>query len=301
MLGARCHPPIRKILLSIVGVLLGLACSPSRPAEYTGMVFIEGGEFLMGTDEGYPFEGPPHRTIINRFYLDITEVTNRQYREFVYATGYVTESEKQGSSGIFDSATGEWSLVEGADWRHPVGADSNLEGQDDYPVIHVSWADAAAFAEWAGKRLPTEAEWEYAASGAGGGAGDAVEYPWGDELMPEGKHAGNWWQGVFPVRDLLEDGFAAVAPVKQFPATGPGLYDMGGNVWEWVADWYSPDYYRQSPTRNPTGPSDGRERVHRGGSWMCSRNYCRGFRVAARQKTAPNTGLNNLGFRCAAD
>ncbi len=265
------------------------------------MVFIEGGEFLMGTDGGYPYEGPLHRIIVDGFHLDATEVTNRQYRGFVSATGYVTESEKQGSSGIFDSATGEWSLVEGADWRHPDGPDSNLEGRDDYPVIHVSWDDAAAYAEWAGKRLPTEAEWEYAASGAGGGAGDAVEYPWGDELMPEGKHAGNWWQGVFPVRDLLEDGFAATAPVKQFSATGPGLYDMGGNVWEWVADWYTPDYYRQSPTRNPTGPADGREKVHRGGSWMCSRNYCRGFRVAARQKTAPDTGLNNLGFRCAAD
>lgn len=258
------------------------------------MVLIEGGEFQMGTDTGYPYEGPPHRIVVNRFYLDATEVTNRQFSEFASVTGYVTESEKQGSSGIFDPAVGEWSLVEGADWRHPSGPDSDWEGRDDYPVIHVSWDDASAFAAWAGKRLPTEAEWEFAASGAG-------QYPWGDEFMLDGRHVANWWQGVFPARDLQEDGFAAVAPVSQFPATGPGLYDMGGNVWEWVADWYAPDYYRRAPTRNPTGPSEGRERVHRGGSWMCSRNYCRGFRVAARQKTAPDTGLNNLGFRCAAD
>ena len=261
------------------------------------MVLIEGAEFLMGTDTGYPYEGPPHRIVVDSFYLDATEVTNRQFREFVSATGYATESEKQGSSGNFDSESGEWSLVEGADWRHPAGPDSDLEGRDDYPVIHVSWDDAAAFAAWAGKRLPTEAEWEYAASGAG----RKPQYPWGDELTLDGRHAANWWQGVFPVRDLQEDGFAAVAPVKQFPATGQGLYDMGGNVWEWVADWYAPDYYRLSPTRNPTGPGEGREKVHRGGSWMCSRNYCRGFRVAARQKTVPDTGLDNLGFRCAAD
>ncbi len=258
------------------------------------MVLIEGGEFLMGTDTGYPYEGPPHRIVVDSFYLDATEVTNRQFSEFASATGYVTESEKQGSSGIFDGASGEWSLVEGADWRHPGGPDSDLDGRDDHPVIHVSWDDATAFAAWAGKRLPTEAEWEFAASGAG-------QYPWGDEFMLDGRHAANWWQGDFPVRDLQEDGFAAVAPVSQFPATGPGLYDMGGNVWEWVADWYAPDYYRAAPTRNPSGPSQGGEKVHRGGSWMCSRNYCRGFRVAARQKTAPDTGLNNLGFRCAAD
>ena len=261
------------------------------------MAFIEGGEFLMGTDAGYPYEGPAHRIVVDSFYLDETEATNRQFAEFVSETGYVTESEKHGSSGIFDPATGEWGLVEGADWRHPGGPDSDLDGRDDYPVIHVSWDDAAAFAAWAGKRLPTEAEWEYAASGAG----PKPNYPWGDEIAPGGRHAGNWWQGVFPERDLREDGFAAAAPVRQFPATGSGLYDMGGNVWEWVADWYAPDYYRISPTRNPSGPASGREKVHRGGSWMCSRNYCRGFRVAARQKTAPNTGLNNLGFRCAAD
>ncbi|MBG99690.1 MAG: serine/threonine protein phosphatase [Solibacterales bacterium] len=261
------------------------------------MIFIKGGEFLMGTDTGYSYEGPSHRVVVDSFYLDATEVTNQQFSEFVEATGYITESEKQGSSGVFDPKTGEWDLVTGANWRHPEGPNSDLKGRDLHPVIHISWNDAVAFSAWARKRLPTEAEWEYAASGMG----NKPHYPWGDELMPKNQHAANWWQGVFPTYDLEEDGFSTVAPVKQFPATGDGLYDMGGNVWEWVADWYDPTYYRSAPTRNPIGPEKGNEKVHRGGSWMCSRNYCRGFRVAARQKTSPDTGLNNLGFRCAAN
>ena len=261
------------------------------------MVFIAGGEFLMGTAEGHPHESPVHRAVVDGFYLDETEVTNAAFRAFVEATGYVTESEKQGSSGVFDPSTGEWSLVEGADWRHPSGPDSSIEGQDDHPVVHVSWDDANAYAQWAGKRLPTEAEWEYAARG---GREDTV-YPWGNDLNPDGKFFANVWQGVFPVRDEGGDGFGGVAPTRQFPPNGYGLYDMAGNVWEWVADWYAPDYYQHATSRNPKGPAEGMERVHRGGSWMCSTNYCQGYRVAARQKTTPDTALNNLGFRCAAD
>jgi len=260
------------------------------------MIYIPGGEFVMGTGEGFAFEGPPHQVSVDGFYLDETEVTNREFQEFVKATGYETESERIGNSGVFDPARGEWALVEGAGWRHPEGPGSSIEGRLDHPVVQVSWNDAQAYAEWAGKRLPTEAEWEYAARG---GLADAV-YPWGAELAPQGAHHANIWQGRFPLRDHVEDGFSGVAPVKQFPANGYGLYDMAGNVWEWTADWYAPDYYRRSPRENPPGPSDGEEKVHRGGSWMCSVNYCQGYRIAARQKTAPDTALNNLGFRCAA-
>ena len=262
------------------------------------MVLIPGGEFRMGADGGFPFEGPSHPVTVESFYLDATEVTNREFSAFVEATGYVTESEREGSSGVFDTAAGDWTLVAGAGWKHPTGPDSNIEGREDHPVIHVSWNDANAFAHWAGKRLPTEAEWEYAARG---GSKGAILYPWGNDLEPRGKPSANIWQGAFPLHDERRDGFGGVAPVKQFPANAYGLYDISGNVWEWVADWYAPDYYQYSSARNPKGPGEGTEKVHRGGSWMCSENYCQGYRVAARQKTTPDTGLNNLGFRCAAD
>ena len=277
--------------------LLLAACSHRPAADHTGMVLIQGGEFDMGATRGHPFEGPVHRVRVDNFYLDETEVTNRQFASFVEATGFVTESEKQASSGVFDPAVGEWTLVEGASWRHPEGPGSTVDGREDSPVVHISWNDADAYARWAGKRLPTEAEWEYAARG---GLKDSV-YPWGDQLLPDGRHRANVWQGTFPLRDELLDGFGGIAPVKRFPPNGYGLYDMAGNVWEWVQDWYDPGYYGHSPQKNPSGPSSGKERVHRGGSWMCSENYCQGYRVAARQKTTPETALNNLGFRCAAN
>lgn len=261
------------------------------------MVFIKGGEYTMGTNHAFPFEGPEHRVYVDSFYMDVTEVTNRQFREFVEATGYETESEKQGSSGYFHAAAGQWELREGADWQHPDGPGSDLEGKDDYPVIHVSWDDATAYAEWAGKRLPTEAEWEYAARGGLEGA----TFPWGDELRPSGNHRANVWQGRFPVKDHAADGFSSPAPVKQFPPNGYGLYDIGGNVWEWVGDWYSSTYYQESPRENPKGPATGQEKINRGGSWLCSDNYCQGYRVAARQKTARDSALNNVGFRCVRD
>ncbi len=251
----------------------------------------------MGTDEGFRYEGPPHRVRIKSFYLDVTEVTNAQFAKFAAATGYVTESEKQGSSGVFNPEVGEWSLVDGADWRHPTGPGSSIEGMDEYPVVQVSWDDASAYAAWAGKRLPTEAEWEYAARGDL----DNALYPWGNDLTPQGKYRANVWQGTFPLQDQGLDGFSAPAPVKRYPPSSHGLYDMAGNVWEWVADWYAPDYYSDSPADNPPGPAAGTEKVQRGGSWMCSKNYCQGYRVAARQKTTPDTALNNLGFRCAKD
>jgi formylglycine-generating enzyme len=258
-------------------------------------VFLPGGEFLMGTADGHPHENPVHRVAIEGFYLDETEVTNVAFRAFVEATGYVTESEKQGSSGVFDPSLGEWRLVEGADWRHPSGPDSSIEGQDDRPVVHVSWDDANAYAQWAGKRLPTEAEWEYAARG---GRENTV-YPWGDDLNPGGKFLANVWQGVFPVRDEGGDGFSGVAPAKQFPANGYGLYDMAGNVWEWVIDRYDPEYYARSPYSNPSGSTAGETRVLRGASF----NYLGDFvlRSTIRRGLAPNSFNYAIGFRCAND
>jgi formylglycine-generating enzyme required for sulfatase activity len=291
------------VLVISASVLAVGGCSSAAPDELPGMVYIEGGRFAMGTGEGFPFEGPVHEVTLEGFYLDRTEVTNEQFRAFVEATGYQTESERQGSSGVFDPAARDWKLVDGADWRHPAGPGSGsgpgsgIEDKLDYPVIHVSWDDAAAYAKWAGKRLPTEAEWEFAARGRL----QEATYAWGEELTPQGLHRANIWQGRFPVQDNEQDGFGGVAPVKKFPPNGYGLYDIAGNVWEWVADWYAPDYYRESPGHNPPGPASGREKVQRGGSWLCSDNYCQGYRVAARQKTARDSALNNLGFRCARD
>jgi formylglycine-generating enzyme len=259
------------------------------------MVLIAGGTFRMGTDEGMPFEGPAHEVSIKSFWMDRHEVTVAEFSRFVAATGYQTEAERFGWSGVFDVASGEWRKIDGADWRHPEGP-AGVAAPDE-PVTHVSYADAAAYAKWAGKRLPTEAEWEYAARGGLAGK----RYSWGDELRPDGRPAANWWQGEFPARNTIEDGFAGRAPVERFAPNGFGLYDMGGNVWEWCADWFGADYYAVSPASDPKGPPVGDERVIRGGSWMCSENYCTNYRVAGRGRTSPDSGLNNLGFRCVRD
>ena len=261
------------------------------------MVRIDGGEFLMGTDDGYPFEGPVHRVRLDAFYIDEHEVTNAQYAAFAGATGYVTESEELGWSGVFDPGKNGWTKGDGADWRHPHGPGSAHESMSDFPVVHLSWEDAARYCDWRGARLPTEAEFEYAARGGLEGA----TYAWGDELTPGGVHQANLWQGTFPKRDRTLDGYGSHGPVKKFPPNGYGLYDMTGNVWEWVSDWYAPDYFANSPVNNPRGPRSGTDKVQRGGSWLCSENYCQGYRVAARMQTAPDSGLNNLGFRCAGN
>jgi formylglycine-generating enzyme required for sulfatase activity len=239
------------------------------------MARIEGGSFAMGTNGGFPYEGPVRDVTVKSFEIDVTEVTVARFAEFVKAASYKTEAEKFGWSGVFDRKAGEWKRVNGADWKHPEGPKSNAP--PDEPVTQVSWNDAAAFAKWAGKRLPTEAEWEYAARGGLA----AKAYPWGDDLRPGGKYLANWWQGTFPVKNSGEDGFVGRAPVGRFPPNGYGLYDMAGNVWEWCEDWF-----------------DRSERVMRGGSWLCSENYCRGYRAAARGHSTPDTGLNNVGFRC---
>lgn len=267
------------------------------PPDTAGMVLIEGGEFTMGTDDGLAFEGPAHRVSLDSFYLDRYEVTNARYAAFADATGYVTESERLGWSGVFDPQQNGWTKGDGADWRRPHGPGSSHTAMAEFPVVHLAWEDAVEYCDWRGARLPTEAEFEYAARGGLEGA----KYAWGNDLTPEGVHRANLWQGVFPQDDRTLDGYGSHGPVGKFPPNGYGLYDMTGNVWEWVQDWYSPTYFANSPTRNPDGPRSGTQKVQRGGSWLCSENYCQGYRVAARMMTDPDSGLNNLGFRCAAD
>ena len=260
-----------------------------------GMALIPGGTFRMGADSEFPFEGPVHPVTVKGFWMDKHEVTVAEFGRFVKATGYKTEAEKYGWGGVFDPKVGSWTKGDGADWRFPDGP--GKPAQPEEPVTQVSHADAAAYARWAKKRLPTEAEWEYAARGGQSGQ----TYIWGDDLRPKGKTVANWWQGTFPERDTGEDGYHGRAPVGKYAPNRYGLYDMAGNVWEWCADWFGDEYYRQSPATDPAGPAQGEERVIRGGSWMCSENYCRGFRAAARSRSAPDSGLNNLGFRCVRD
>ena len=282
--------------LALWAALAG-GCGSAADTGTAGMLLVPGGEFTMGANDGLPFEGPEHTVALDAFLLDRHEVTNAQYAEFADATGYVTESERLGWSGVFDTRRSAWTKGDGADWRHPSGPGSSFLDMGDYPVVHVSWFDAAAYCEWRGARLPTEAEFEYAARG---GVRDA-RYAWGDRLTPGGAHQANLWQGEFPVEDRGQDGFSGLAPVGTFPPNGYGFHDLTGNVWEWVQDWYAPDYFARSPRKNPRGPARGTEKVHRGGSWLCSENYCRGYRLEARMMTPPDSGLNNLGFRCAAD
>ncbi len=268
-----------------------------------GMVRLPGGRFTMGADDGFPHEGPAHPVEVAAFWLDVEEVTNDQFAAFVAVTGYRTEAERFGWSAVFKPGEG-WDRVDGADWRHPEGPSSDLAGRGREPVVQVSWGDAVAFAGWAGKRLPTEAEFEYALRDGGRGVG---VYPWGGELVPGKTHRANLWQGPFPAEDRADDGARRAAAVGSF-APGPfGLLDLSGNVWEWCADWYDPGYYRHGPVANPRGPStgptirpgEGPHRVLRGGSFLCSENYCTGYRTSARSSCTPDSATNHMGFRCA--
>ncbi len=268
--------------------------SQNQPAPKE-MILIDGGSFQMGASDGMPFESPVHAVEIKSFLMDEHEVTVRQFAEFAEATNYRTDAEKFGWSGVFNQETGEWEKSDGADWRHPDGADSTAKA--DEPVCQISWTDANAYAKWAGKRLPTEAEFEYASRGGL----QNKKYAWGDELAPDGKFMANYWQGDFPVKNTGADGFLRRAPVKSFPPNGYGLYDTTGNVWEWNSDWYADDYYENSPKSNPTGAANGAEKVIRGGSFLCAGNFCTNYRVAGRSHSTPDSGLNNLGFRCARD
>ncbi|HEY8458621.1 MAG TPA: formylglycine-generating enzyme family protein [Actinopolymorphaceae bacterium] len=284
------------------------------------MVKISGGEFLMGGDDPDAFpddgEGPVRRVRVSPFLIDATTVTNRQFASFVKATGYVTEAERFGWSFVFHLFVGPeqrryvmdatvpdapwWLGVKGANWRAPEGPGSDISTRPHHPVVHVSWRDAYAYARWAGKRLPTEAEWEFAARGGLSRA----RYAWGDELTPRGRHRCNIWQGRFPHVNTADDGYVGTAPVKSFPPNGFGLYEVAGNVWEWCADWWSTSWHvPESPeTRiDPKGPESGDAKVMRGGSYLCHASYCNRYRVAARTKNTPDSSSGNLGFRCAAD
>jgi formylglycine-generating enzyme len=308
-----------------------------------GMVWIPGGEFSMGAQDPPDMEHdqvgmkatrdsrPVHRVYVDGFWMDKTDVTNAEFAKFVAATHFVTEAERTPKAEDFPGAPPEnlvagsvvfaapdhpvpldnfmvwWSYVKGANWRHPNGPGSDIKGKDNYPVVHVSYDDAKAYAKWAGKRLPTEAEWEFAARGGLSGK----PFVWGDTFRPNDKIMANTFQGHFPDKNTDEDGFKASSPVGAFPANGYGLYDMAGNVWQWTLDWYRPDYYRQlaasgEVTRNPTGPDNSfdpeergvSKRVMRGGSFLCTDQYCSRYMVGTRGKGEASTGTNHLGFRC---
>jgi formylglycine-generating enzyme required for sulfatase activity len=299
------------------------------------MVWIPGASFRMGSNLFYPEERPVCRVSVDGFWMDCTPVTNAQFAVFVEATGYVTFAEKVPNAADYPGARPEllragslvfipppyhvdrrkvtnwWVYVFGADWRHPQGLHSTIEGLDDYPVVHVTYGDAAAYAVWANKQLPTEAEWEFAARG---GLQEAV-YAWGNEFTPGGRHMANTWQGEFPWQNLASDGFAGTSPVGSFPANGYGLADMIGNVWEWTDDWYLPRHVVETTLsccipHNPRGGSEEASRdpalphVHiprkvlKGGSHLCAPNYCRRYRPAARHAEAVDTSTSHVGFRC---
>ena len=327
------HAAIVITVMAVTAVMTGAVRATHRGQRdnpklgETGMALLKGGPFLMGTplpaqphaqhkqhldagtqllrpaDGGRESEGgddderPVHRVTLSPFYIDTTEVTNAEFARFVQATGYKTDAERKGSSWLYKKGQKDWEAVTGADWQHPLGPDSGIGGLMDHPVVNVSWNDAAAYAKWAGKRLPTEAEWEYAARG--GRAGEI--YPWGNQLKPGGKAMANFWQGTWPGENKLEDGYYYTAPSGAFQSNGFGLCDMIGNVWEWTADWYGEHYYRHGPARDPRGPKTGEMRVARGGSWFCSEGYCGAYRVGFRGKSPQNSSFNNVGFRCAKD
>jgi len=307
-----------------------------------GMVWIPGGEFSMGSTtcgEGYcglsaneqSDSQPIHRVCVDGFWMDATDVTNEQFAQFVHATGYVTVAERTpnqadfpgvapenlvAGSSVFTPTPGPvplnnflqwWRYQKDANWQHPLGPQSDLTGREKYPVVHIAYEDAQAYAAWAGKRLPTEAEWEFAARG--GLAGKT--YAWGDEFKPHGRAMANTFQGTFPVKDTGEDGYAGLAPVAQFPPNGYGLYDMTGNVWQWCSDWYAADYYAslavsEAIVKNPQGPDKSNDpsepgvpkRVQKGGSFLCSDQYCTRYVVGTRGKGEPSTASNHVGFRC---
>lgn len=286
---------------------------PATRPVHSEMVALPGGEFLMGSDaaEGFPGdgEGPARQVRIAPFRIDAHAVSNAKFATFAEETGYRTEAEALGWSYVFSGflpaalrrvsprveSTPWWCAVQQADWRHPEGPGSTIDDRADHPVVHISWHDAQAYCRWAGTRLPTEAEWEYAARGGLTGA----RYPWGDELDPGGEFQCNIWRGRFPTKNTAADGYRGTAPVDAFPANGFGLHNMSGNVWEWCADWWSTDISSAGSRVNPAGPPTGTARVIRGGSYLCHDSYCTRYRVAARTANTPDSASGHAGFRCA--
>jgi sulfatase modifying factor 1 len=303
------------------------AVTDTVPAK---MILIKGGSFNMGSsDPMFTDARPIHRVTIKGFLMDEHEVTNAEFEKFVKATHYKTIAERPlnpadfpgvpaeslvPGSGVFtapakpvslNDITQWWKYIAGANWMHPLGPESNINGKQNDPVVQISYTDAAAYAKWAGKRLPTEAEWEYAARGGM----ESQKYYWGNEMKPGGKWKANIFQGHFPDTNTGADGFKNIAPVKSFPPNNYGLYDMEGNVWEWCSDFYRPDYYKNSPSNNPQGPSNSYDpqepnavkRVQKGGSFLCSEEYCSRFVAGSRAAGEVNSASNNLGFRCVKD
>ncbi|MBB5872448.1 formylglycine-generating enzyme required for sulfatase activity [Allocatelliglobosispora scoriae] len=311
-----------------MSVSTGLTAPSIRAA---GMVWIPGGQFVMGSDDHYPEEAPAHPVRVNGFWLSNHAVTNAEFRAFVQATGHVTLAEMPADPADYPDADPTllapassvfrrpdrrvdlrdpyqwWTYVPGADWRHPIGPDSSIDGLDDHPVVHVAWADVVAYAEWAGGALPTEAEWEWAARGGP----TTTEYSWGTELTPGGQHMANVWQGEFPVLNLVSDGYERTAPVGSFPPNDFGVFDMIGNVWEWTADWFGPHRPSRADEVAAAAPCCGEaqrmvgpepdqpipRKVMKGGSYLCAPNYCRRYRPAARMAQAIDTSTCHLGFR----
>ena len=351
-----CHQGSQKgvVHLNASAIADAAAIQPdtAKSKDVSGMILIKGGHFVMGgkerTDQPSSHPGsqprqdeyPNVNLTISSFWMDETEVTNRQFAEFVDATGYITTAERDisledimaqlpegtpppdssllvPSSLVFESPSRSdirhpgvqdwWKLIPDASWRRPQGSSSSARVRDTDPVVHVSWYDAAAYARWAGKRLPTEAEWEYAAQG-----GNNSVFTWGDDL-PTDNSVANFWQGEFPMHNTEADGYGRLAPVKSYPPNGFGLYDMAGNVWEWCSDWYHAEYYAcliaNNETLDPKGPPSSfdpympstPQKVVRGGSFLCNDSYCAGYRTAARMKSSPDTGLEHTGFRCVRD
>jgi sulfatase modifying factor 1 len=286
----------------------------AEPAAELDLISITGGSTAMGNAgaDGYAEdgEGPAHEVRLSPFRLGRGAVTNALFARFVADTGYVTEAERFGWSFVFAGLLPDdfpmtravvdapwWRQVFGADWRRPEGPQSSIDGREDHPVVHVSWADASAFCDWSGTRLPTEAEWEHAARGGR----EQAHYPWGNEREPDGEHRMNVFQGRFPAENTVADGYEGTAPADAFPPNGYGLHNTTGNVWEWCADWFDPGYYRSSPPVDPAGPESGTHRVMRGGSYLCHESYCFRYRVDARSGNTPDASAGNIGFRVAAD
>lgn len=305
--GNRGLPPVFAVL-GLLFVFVFVGCSQRQSADNTteeliadvdsvdapdGMVLIRGGRTMIGSDDGFPMERPIFVAAVQPFFLDEHEVTVGQFREFVEATGYETQAERFGNSAVIDEDTKEWVLRDGAYWKMPLGPDADA-AQDDHPVTHVSWNDATAYAEWAGKRLPTEVEWEHAARGA---TNDRSMYSPGLAIDSDGFPVANIWQGTFPFRNTGADGYFYTAPVGSFGRNSLGLMDMAGNVWEWTSSWYRP-YNERGLTFKPDEFS---AKVQRGGSFLCNDGWCHGFRVSARGQSTPESSHFHVGFRCAQD
>ena len=297
-------------------------------SDNANMVWVSGGTFTMGSNE-FDDTKPLHEVTVDGFWMDEHEVTNAQFSRFVQATGYQTIAERPlnpadfpnvpldllvPGSAVFtppeenvglDNHINWWRYQAGASWKHPEGPASTIKGRETHPVVHIAYEDAAAYAKWAGKRLPTEAEWEFAARAKL----DNMKYYWGNVMKPDGKWQANIYQGNFPNKDTGEDGFSGTAPVKSFTPNRLGIYDLDGNVWEWCSDYYRPDYYQNSPKNNPQGPKDSFDpsepgtvkRVQRGGSFLCNDQYCERYIAGSRGKGEISSASNNLGFRCVSD